>query len=133
MVLNYLVASSIWHILKAHTPNEGVIKSLQGKLFHHFWLGQRWVPEITLYPTPNEGGFGLVHVATKLQSFHLTHLKSIVCKQNSLMAVIFQQLLDWQVLTRISSLSYRNRPTHTHMVRRSLCISKHFVETKDAV
>lgn len=76
----------------------------------------------------NEGGFGLVHIATKLKSFHLT-LQSFVCKQytNTLMAVIFQKLLDMEGLNKNFVL------IQSKMVRSSLCISKNLVETNDTV
>lgn len=96
IVINYLVASSIWHILKAHTPSEGFIKGLQRKLLHHFWLGRRWLPETTLYHRPENGGLGLVSIVNKIESFHMRTLQSIIYAPSTLVSSVFHNVLDLQ-------------------------------------
>lgn len=71
------------HILKAHTPNEGFLKSIQKKLQHQFWLGRNDFLISTIYPGPEDGGCGLVSIEHKVESFHLRTLQTIVYAKKS--------------------------------------------------
>lgn len=126
IVLNYLVASSIWHILKAHTPNEGILKSLQSKIVNHIRLGRRWLPEATLYPVSIEGGLGLVCIPAKVKSFHLKSLQSILCNRNTLISTLFIKLFDQyhQSLAKNFILipNWTQTTFPTNMVWRFMCV-----------
>lgn len=118
IVLNYLVASSIWHILKAHTPNEAFLKSMQRKLLHQFWLGRRWLPESTLYPSPEDGGLGIVSIDHKVKSFHLRTLQTVVYAKNTLISSVFYSIMK---IYDQSFLLMETRPPYPQIWSPDIC------------
>ncbi|KAJ4933762.1 hypothetical protein JOQ06_006573, partial [Pogonophryne albipinna] len=75
LVINNLVASSLWHKLKCVEPPAGLLKKLQGIILNFFWDKLHWVPQCKLYLPKEEGGQGLVHLESRAAAFKLQFLQ----------------------------------------------------------
>uniref|UniRef100_A0A3Q3EUV6 Reverse transcriptase domain-containing protein n=1 Tax=Labrus bergylta TaxID=56723 RepID=A0A3Q3EUV6_9LABR len=75
LVLNNLVASQLWHRLTCVDPPSGLLAQLQKKMVDFFWDGLHWVPQGVLFLTREEGGQGLVHLASRTATFRLQFLQ----------------------------------------------------------
>jgi len=65
LVLNNLVASLLWHRLTCLDPPSGLIAEIQAKMVNFFWDKFHWVPQSVLFLSRDEGGQGLVHLASR--------------------------------------------------------------------
>ena len=71
LILNNLVASSLWHKPAVLTPPEGFLRVFQTKMVNFFWSGQHWLRAVVLYLPLQEGGQGLMDVGSKVTAFRL--------------------------------------------------------------
>lgn len=94
LVLNYLIASSIYHILKVHTPHTSILKVVQGKILSAFWYGRRWLTELVLYRPMNEGGLGLSNILTKAIAFQLKNFQKIFTLTDTSFSKLFLPLIS---------------------------------------
>lgn len=62
-------------------PPSGLLSRLQALLVAFFWDKLHWVPQIVLYLFVNERGQGLVHLISRLASFHLQCIKRLLTVQ----------------------------------------------------
>uniref|UniRef100_A0A672IAI4 Reverse transcriptase domain-containing protein n=1 Tax=Salarias fasciatus TaxID=181472 RepID=A0A672IAI4_SALFA len=69
LVLNNLVASQLWHRLTSADPPPGLLAQIQRKMIDFFWDGLHWVPQGVLFLDREEGGQGLVHLASRTVTF----------------------------------------------------------------
>uniref|UniRef100_A0A3Q2ZXK0 Reverse transcriptase domain-containing protein n=1 Tax=Kryptolebias marmoratus TaxID=37003 RepID=A0A3Q2ZXK0_KRYMA len=65
LVLNNLVASQLWHKLAVLDPPSGLLAKIQAEMVEFFWSGRHWVPQSVLFLPREEGGQGLVHLASR--------------------------------------------------------------------
>uniref|UniRef100_A0A3Q3ERM5 Reverse transcriptase domain-containing protein n=1 Tax=Labrus bergylta TaxID=56723 RepID=A0A3Q3ERM5_9LABR len=71
LVVNNLVASTLWHRLVALTPPRGLVEDIQRAILDFFWSGKHWVQAAVLYLPVAEGGHGLIDIQSKIASFRL--------------------------------------------------------------
>ena len=75
LVLNNLVASQLWHRLTCVDPPSGLLAQIQKKLVDLFWEGLHWVPQGVLFLSREEGGQGLIHLASRTATFRIQFLQ----------------------------------------------------------
>nr|BAC82605.1 pol-like protein [Tetraodon nigroviridis] len=71
LVVNNLVASMLWHRLACLQPPPGLLDQIQKKIVDFFWDKKHWVPQGVLFLPREEGGQGLIHVASRTATFRL--------------------------------------------------------------
>lgn len=69
LIINNLVASALWHRFACMEPPAGLIPKLQAALVDFFWDRMHWVPQSVLFLPKEEGGQGLIHLASRLATF----------------------------------------------------------------
>ena len=75
LILNNLVASLLWHRLSCVDPPSGLLAEIQKKMVDFFWGGLHWVPQGVLYLPREEGGQGLIHLASRTATFRIQFIK----------------------------------------------------------
>ena len=75
LILNNLVASGLWHRLACVDPPPGLLANIQAKMVDFFWDRLHWVPQSLLFLPREEGGQGLVHLASRAATFRLQFVK----------------------------------------------------------
>lgn len=101
LVVNNLVASTLWHRLKVLSPPRSLVDDIQKQLIDFFWTEQHWIQAAALYLPVEEGGQGLVDIRSKIMSFRLQTAQRL----------LYQCGLRWQetaeqLLRRVSHLGY---------------------------
>ncbi|KAF7665106.1 hypothetical protein LDENG_00155080, partial [Lucifuga dentata] len=71
LVINNLVASSLWHRLAVLNPPAGLLMEIQRKLVDFFWSGHHWLRAAVLYLPMQEGGQSLVDLESRMAAFRL--------------------------------------------------------------
>ena len=71
LVLNNLVASQLRHRLACVDPPSGLLAQIQRKMMDLFWDGLHWVPQGVLFLSREEGGQGLIHLASRTATFRI--------------------------------------------------------------
>ena len=71
LIVNNLVAASLWHRLQVLTPPPGLLQQLQRLLVDFFWSGHHWVRASVLYLPVAEGGHGLIDIISRTAAFRL--------------------------------------------------------------
>jgi len=71
LIINNLVASSLWHRLACIDPPAGLLAKIQSLLVDFFWEKMHWIPHNVLYVPKEEGGQGLVHLQSRTAAFRL--------------------------------------------------------------
>ena len=71
LVINNLVAGSLWHRLQVLVPPTGLLERIKKLLVDFFWSGHHWRKEATLYLPVTEGGQGLVDIGSRVVAFRL--------------------------------------------------------------
>lgn len=72
------MSSSLWHRLACLEPPAGLLQQLQSVLVNFFWNRFHWVSRGTLYLLKEEGGQGLVHLASRVATFRLQFLQKLL-------------------------------------------------------
>lgn len=93
IILNYLVASSVYHILKSYTPHFSILKVLNDKILSAFWYGRRWIAEPIIYQPMVKGGLGLSNITLKAYSFQLKNFQHIFTNSDTSFSQLFQPIL----------------------------------------
>ncbi|TWW73395.1 Transposon TX1 uncharacterized 149 kDa protein ORF 2 [Takifugu flavidus] len=75
LVLNNLVASVLWHRLSCMEPPSGLLKQLQTRVLSFFWDDMHWVQQGVLYLPSEEGGQGLIHLASRTATFRIQFIQ----------------------------------------------------------
>ncbi|MBN3308508.1 NHRF3 protein, partial [Amia calva] len=84
LVVNNLVASSVWHRFIVLEPPEVLIKQLQSILLDFFWDGLHWIRQCVLYLPLAEGGQGLIDIASRTAAFRLKALQRLLYSSEDL-------------------------------------------------
>ncbi|KAI3364781.1 hypothetical protein L3Q82_000909 [Scortum barcoo] len=77
LVLNNLVATQLWHRLACVEPPSGLLVKIQSKIVDFFWDGLHWVPQGVLFLSREEGGQGLIHLASRTATFRLRFAQEV--------------------------------------------------------
>ena len=75
LIINNLVASTLWHRLKCMEPPAGLLQKIQSIMINFFWDKLHWVPQSVLYLPKEEGGQGLIHLESRSAAFRLQHIQ----------------------------------------------------------
>ncbi|KAK3534854.1 hypothetical protein QTP86_028560 [Hemibagrus guttatus] len=78
LVINNLAASSLWHKLACVDPPPNLLASIQALLVDFFWDGLHWIPQSVVHLPKEEGGQGLVQLASRTAAFHLQFLQRLL-------------------------------------------------------
>ncbi len=78
LVINNLVASSLWHKLACIDPPPQLLGKIQAILVDFFWDRLHWVQKSILFLPKDEGGQGLVHLQSRMAAFRLQFLKRLL-------------------------------------------------------
>lgn len=78
LVVNNLVSSALWHKLMCADPPASLLSTIQRLLVDFFWDKLHWVPQGILFLPKEEGGQGLVHLASRWAAFRLQFLQRLL-------------------------------------------------------
>ncbi len=78
LIVNNLVASSLWHRLACVDPSPHFLSEVQAALVNFFWDKLHWVPQSILYLPNEEGGPGLIHLQSRIAAFRLRFLQRLL-------------------------------------------------------
>lgn len=70
-MINNLVSSTLWHRLACSEPPVNLLSRIQAVMVEFFWDRLHWVPQSVLFLPKEEGGQGLVHLASRTAAFRL--------------------------------------------------------------
>lgn len=104
LILNNLIASTMWHKLSCVEPPTGLLARSQRILVDFFWDRLHWVPQSVLFLPLEEGGQGLVSLSSryatwygeKLQLYKQAGKKVGLRTRNSFIFFCFWQIGLWQ-------------------------------------
>uniref|UniRef100_A0A3P9LKP2 Reverse transcriptase domain-containing protein n=1 Tax=Oryzias latipes TaxID=8090 RepID=A0A3P9LKP2_ORYLA len=71
LVVNNLVASTLWHSMMVLPPPASLITALQKTVVDFFWSGHHWLRAAVLYLPVEEGGQGLIDISARVAAFRL--------------------------------------------------------------
>ena len=92
LVINNLLASSLWHKLSCVDPPSNLLAKIQAVLVHFFWDKLHWIPQSVLFLPLEEGGQGLVHLASRGAAFRLQFLQRLLYGPKDL---VWRPLAHW--------------------------------------
>ncbi len=75
LIINNLVASSLWHRLACIDPPAYLLGKIQSLFLGFFGEKMLWVPHNVLYLPKEEGGQGLVHLQSRTAAFRLQFIQ----------------------------------------------------------
>ncbi|KAK3523999.1 hypothetical protein QTP70_017516 [Hemibagrus guttatus] len=78
LVINNLATSSLWHKLACVDPPPNLLASIQALLVDFFWDSLHWIPQSILHLPKEEGGQGLVQLASRTAAFRLQFLQRLL-------------------------------------------------------
>ncbi|KAI4899661.1 hypothetical protein NFI96_033222 [Prochilodus magdalenae] len=78
LIINNLAASSLWHKLACVDPPPNLLADIQAMLVDFFWDRLHWLPQGVLYLPKDEGGQGLVHLASRTAAFRLQFIERLL-------------------------------------------------------
>ncbi len=78
LIINNLVASSLWHRFTCVDPPVQLLTKIQAILVDFFWDKLHWVPQNVLFLPKEEGGHGLVHLQSRIATFRLQFVQKTV-------------------------------------------------------
>lgn len=78
LIINNLVASSLWHKLACIDLPQKNLSVVQALLVDFFWDKMHWVPQSVLYLPKEEGGQGLVNLQSRTAAFHLQFIQKLL-------------------------------------------------------
>ncbi|KAK3509384.1 hypothetical protein QTP70_032402, partial [Hemibagrus guttatus] len=73
-----LVINNLWHKLACVDPPPNLLASVQALLVDFFWDGLHWIPQSVLHLPKEEGGQGLVQLASRTAAFRLQFLQRLL-------------------------------------------------------
>lgn len=71
LVINNLVASTLWHKMTVMEPPVELVCKIQRIIVNFFWSGAHWIHAAALYLPVHEGGQGLVDVRSRLMAYRI--------------------------------------------------------------
>ncbi|KAI3355854.1 hypothetical protein L3Q82_004224 [Scortum barcoo] len=78
LILNNLISTALWHRLACVDPPVSLLSRIQAVLVDFFWDRLHWVPQSILFLPKEEGGQGLVHLASRGAAFRLQFLQRLL-------------------------------------------------------
>ncbi|KAL2076888.1 hypothetical protein ACEWY4_027518 [Coilia grayii] len=75
LIINNLAASMLWHKFVCLDPPPRLITQIQALLIDFFWDKLHWIPQSVLYLPKEDGGQGLVHLASRGAAFRLQFIQ----------------------------------------------------------
>ncbi|KAK0155411.1 Transposon TX1 uncharacterized protein [Merluccius polli] len=78
LIINNLVSSSLWHRLAVVDPPSNLLSCVQSIMVNFFWDKLHWLPQAVLFLPKEEGGQGLVHLASKCAAFRLQFIQRLL-------------------------------------------------------
>lgn len=78
LIINNLVASLLWHKLVCVDPPPNLLSTVQAFLVDFFWDRLHWIPQSVLFLPKEEGGQGLIHLASRTAAFRLQHIQRLL-------------------------------------------------------
>lgn len=75
---NNLAASMLWHRLMCLDPPWGLVSEIQKTFLEFFWGGRHWLKPAVLYLPRDEGGQGLVDIASRLAAFRMMAVQRLL-------------------------------------------------------
>ena len=78
LIANNLVSSSLWHRLACVNPPVPLLAKVQSVLVDFIWDKLHWVPQSVLFLPKEEGGQGLVHLASRGAAFRLQFIQRLL-------------------------------------------------------
>lgn len=78
LVINNLIASSLWHKLTCLDPPLCLLAEIQAILVNFFWDKLHWVPQSILFLPKEEGRQGLIHLQSRTAAFRLQFLQRLL-------------------------------------------------------
>ncbi len=85
LIINNLVASSLWHRLACVDPPVSLLSDIQRVLIDFFWEKLHWVSQSVLYLSKDEGGQGLINVQSRTAAFRMRFIHRLLygsCNSN---------------------------------------------------
>jgi len=84
LIINNLVAASLWHRVAVLEPPVGLLAKIQALMVDFFWNKKmHWVPQCVLYQTRDDGGQGLLHLESRKTAFRLQFIQKILYGQRN--------------------------------------------------
>ncbi len=78
MIINNLIASSLWHRLMCVDPPVNFLFKIQSILIDFLGDKLHWVPKAVLYLPKEEGGHGLMHLQSRTAAFRLQFVQRLL-------------------------------------------------------
>ncbi len=78
LIINNLVASSLWHRFACVDPPVQLFTKIQAILVDFFWDKLHWVPQNVLFLPKEEGGHGLIHRQSRIATFRLQFVQKLL-------------------------------------------------------
>ncbi len=78
LIINNLVASSLWHRFSCVDPPVQLLTKIQAILVDFFWDKLHWVPQNVLFLPKEEGGHGLIHLQSRIATFRLQFVQKLL-------------------------------------------------------
>lgn len=82
LIVNNLIASSLWHKMAVVDPPVNLVKDIQRQLVNFFWSGQHWLRAAVLYLPVCEGGQGLIDIESRVAAFRLQAAQRLLHKRH---------------------------------------------------
>lgn len=97
LIINNLVASSIWHRVACIDPPSQLLVKIQAILVDFFWDKLHWIPQNVLFLPKEEGGQGLIHLQSRVATFRLQFIQKLLlgsaeCRWCAVAYVILRKL-----------------------------------------
>jgi len=110
LIINNLVASSLWHRFICIDPPLGLLLKIQSILIDFFWDKLHWVPKAVLYLPKEEGGHGLIHLQSRIAAFRLQFAQRLLNGpvDSSWKSIAFAILLNFEGLGLDKALFWLN-------------------------
>lgn len=78
LIINNLVASSLWHKLACIDPPSKLLAEIQAILVDFFWDKLHWIPQSFLFLPKEEGGQGLLNLQSRTAAFRLQFIQRLL-------------------------------------------------------
>ncbi len=78
LIINNVVASSLWHKLACIDPPPKLLAEVQALLVDFFWDKLHWVTQSILFLSKEEGGQGLVNLQSRTVAFRLQFIQRLL-------------------------------------------------------
>lgn len=99
IIINNLVASTLWHRLAVLEPPAILLQSF---IMGLFWYKLHWIPQSFLFLLKEDGGQGLVHLASRKSAFRIQFQQSFLYGPQNL---LWRQVAEF-IFGRVGELGF---------------------------